>query len=63
MLEKHFVENVAGVQKNIYKQPNHTALPPFFLHYTIINLTYIVMFIKKVQIFFNFFRHSLQNFF
>ena len=29
-LKEHFVENVAGVQENIYKQPNHTVLPPFF---------------------------------
>ena len=29
MLEKHFCENVADVQKDIYKQINHIVLPPF----------------------------------
>ena len=29
-VKEYFVENIADIQKNIYKKPNHTALSPCF---------------------------------
>ena len=50
---KHFSENIIYVHHNIRNKPNQSLPTSFFLHYTIINLTHVVMFIEIFKFIFS----------